>query len=230
MKKLDFKIKDKRNISKLQLILTMSFVICFLVSNIIVFKQIKLPFGLTMTSAVILFPITYILSDAFSEVYGYKWSRFVCYCAFFANIFMVAIFTISISLPAAPFFNAQEEYSLILGNTFKSLAASLVAYIIGDLINDLVFKKMKEKYKDSNKNFGVRAIVSSFFGQFCDSLIFMPIVFFGTMPFADLLLMILIQPCIKIAYEIIFLPLTRFAVIKIQKHENRLNEEETING
>lgn len=61
--------------SELQTVLTVTFVACFLIANILAGKQFQLPFGITMTGAVIIFPMTYILSDIFSEVYGYRWSR-----------------------------------------------------------------------------------------------------------------------------------------------------------
>ena len=77
-----------KKISKLQLVLTVLFVVCLLVSNIITGKQVQLPFNIVMTGAVFLFPITYILSDLFSEVYGYKWSRFTCYLGFIMNLFI----------------------------------------------------------------------------------------------------------------------------------------------
>ena len=84
-------MKKEKKISNLLLILIIIFTISFLISNIITIKQISLPFGITMTSAVILFPIVYILSDVFSEVYGYRWSRNTRYIAFASNLFMVLI-------------------------------------------------------------------------------------------------------------------------------------------
>ena len=83
--------------------LTVIFVTCFLISNILAAKQFQLPFGITMTGAVIVFPITYILSDLFSEVYGYEWSRKTCYIAFAMNILMVAFFEEAFFTPASPF-------------------------------------------------------------------------------------------------------------------------------
>ena len=67
--------KRKRLVSELQLVLTLLFVVALVVSNIITSKQVLLPFNITMTGAVFIFPITYILSDLVSEVYGYRWSR-----------------------------------------------------------------------------------------------------------------------------------------------------------
>ena len=66
------------------------------ISNIITAKQVLLPFGITMTGAVFIFPVTYILSDLFSEVYGYRWSRITCYLAFAMNLLMVLLFSLVI--------------------------------------------------------------------------------------------------------------------------------------
>ena len=155
--------KDKK-ISVLLLGLIILYTISFLISNIITIKQISLPFGITMTSAVILFPIVYILSDVFSEVYGYRWSRNTRYIAFASNLFMVLIFTLVINLPSASTFTGQEALIQTLGSTPKVLFASLLAYLVGDFVNDKIFAKMKERHTDT-KGFGIRAILSSLFGE-----------------------------------------------------------------
>lgn len=208
----------RKKVSVLQLSLTLLFVVTFLISNIVVFKQISLPFGIVMTGAVVLFPITYVLSDIFSEVYGYKWSRFTCYCAFIANILMVVAFELIIALPQADTFTNQESFELVLGSSFKVLVASLTAYVIGDLVNDRIFRKLKNK---QNNKFEVRAIASSFCGEFVDSLIFIPIVFGSILPFTDVMLMILIQPTIKVLYEIVVLPITKVVVFAINRFESK---------
>lgn len=219
MKKEREKIK-KEKISGLQLILIIIFTVCFLISNIIATKQITLPFGITMTSAIILFPIVYILSDVFSEVYGYKWSRNTRYIAFISNLFMVIIFAIAIKLPSAVTFTSQDAMVSILGNTPKVLFASLIAYFVGDFINDKVFAKMKEKHKDT-KGFELRAIASSLCGEVVDSLIFLPIIFIGVLPFNIIVTMIITQVILKVSYEILILPLTKLVVKKSIKYENK---------
>ena len=147
-----------RKISFVQFILTVVFVVALLVSNVITGKQVQLPFNVVMPSAVFLFPLTYILSDLFSEVYGYKWSRFTRYLGFGANVFMVFVFSVAIASPAPDYFQNQEAFEIVLGNTPRVLLASMLAYLIGDFVNDFVFKKMKEKYPDTHKGFGNRAI------------------------------------------------------------------------
>ena len=216
------KKKFKRNISELQLYLTLLFVVSLLISNIITAKQVLLPFGIVMTGAVFVFPITYILSDLFSEVYGYKWSRITCYLGFAANLFMVLIFSAVIATPAPDYWLNQEAFQTVLGSTPRVLVASLLAFVLGDFVNDRVFRKMKEKYPNSIKGFGWRAILSSVCGELVDSLVFLPIAFIGQMPLKTLAIMTVMQVLIKTGYEIVILPITKIVVKKVLHYENRM--------
>lgn len=132
--------KQIKNITTMQCILTVLFVSSLLISNVITAKQVLLPFNITMTGAVFIFPITYILSDVFSEVYGYKWSRITCYLGFAMNLFMITVFSLVIKSPAPEHWTNQEAFQVVLGNTPKVFGASLLAFVIGDLINDRVFR------------------------------------------------------------------------------------------
>jgi len=214
-------MKNKK-ISILQLCLTLLFVVCLVISNIITAKQVLLPFNITMTAAVIIFPITYILSDVFSEVYGYKWSRFTCYLGFAANLFAVLVFTAVIATPAPDYWTNQEAFATVLGNTPRILAASLLGFVIGDLVNDKVFKRFKDKHPDDHKGFGFRAILSSFLGELVDSCIFLPLAFIGQMPLSTLATMMVCQVLIKTGYEVVILPLTHLVVRKVSQFEKNL--------
>ena len=214
----------KERISFLQACLTIVFVTAMLISNVITAKQVLLPGGITMTGAVFIFPITYILSDVFSEVYGYKWSRVTCYFAFSMNLFMVIVFSLVIQTPAPSYWTNQEAFATVLGSTPRVMGASLLAYVIGDFVNDRVFRKMKEKHSDELEGFGWRAIISSFFGELCDSLVFLPIAFLGQMPLKTLATMTVCQVLIKTGYEIVILPLTTLVAKKANKYEKELRE------
>lgn len=211
-----------KKVSELQLFLTVLFVASFLISNVITSKQILFPFNITMTGAIYIFPVTYILSDLFSEVYGYRWSRVTCYLAFAMNLLMVMMFTLAIKSPSPSYWTAQEAFETVLGNTPRILFASLLAFVVGDFANDKVFKKMKSKYSNSHKRFGTRAILSSFVGELVDSLIFLPIAFFGQMPFKTLAIMTVTQVFIKTGYEVVILPLTTFVVKKVSAKEQQI--------
>lgn len=205
--------------TSLQAILTVVFVSAMLISNIITSKQLQFPFGITMTGAIVIFPITYILSDVFSECYGYKWSRLTCYLAFAMNLLMVLVFTLTINLPAPAYWENQTAYQTVLGNSPRVLASSLLAYVVGDFINDKIFQKMKAKHENETKGFGLRAIVSSIGGNFIDSFIFLPLAFYGLMPLQTLAIMCITQVGLKTLYELIILPLTVLTVKTVNKYE-----------
>ena len=205
--------------SSLKLLLTIIFVSCLIVSNIIAGKQIQLPFDLVMPAAVIIFPITYILSDIFSEVYGYRWSRITNYIGLIMNLFAVIVFAIAITIPAPPFYENQEAFKIILGNTPRILFASTLGLWVGDYLNDNVFRVMKKKYQSSHKNYGVRAILSSLVGQIGDSLIFIPIAFYGVMPIDVMIKMVFTQALLKVGYEVLILPVSKRLMLKVSAHE-----------
>ena len=202
------------------MMLTLLFVVALLVSNVITSKQVLLPGGIVMTGAVFIFPITYILSDVFSEIYGYRWSRLTCYMGFAANLFMVIVFSLVIITPAPDFWIHQEAFQTVLGNTPRIWVASMIAFIIGDLVNDKVFRRMKQKYPTTHKGFGWRAIISSFAGEVIDSAIFLPLAFIGLMPVSNLITMMIAQVVIKTGYEVVILPVTYRVVKFISKLEN----------
>ena len=209
----------KIKISFVQCVLTVVFVTAILISNVITAKQVLLPFGITMTGAVFIFPLTYILSDVFSEVYGYTWSRVTCYFAFSMNLFMVVVFMLVIRTPAPDYWTNQEAFATVLGSTPRVMGASLLAYVVGDFVNDQIFRKMKKRHATELKGFGWRAIVSSLFGELCDSLVFLPLAFLGQMPVRTLAIMTVCQVSIKTAYEIVILPITTLVVKKVRRYE-----------
>jgi uncharacterized integral membrane protein (TIGR00697 family) len=188
-----------------------------LIANIIAGKQFQV-LGFALPCAVLAFPVTYILSDVFSEVYGYKWSRRSAWVAFGMNLFAVAAFQMTLMLPGVAWFEGQAAFEAVLGNTPRILAASLLSYMMGDWINDIVFREMKKADKE-NARFGLRSIVSSFCGQFADSLIFIPLAFFGTMPLMQMGIMIAVQASTKLALEFILLPATKWCVRAAEKFE-----------
>lgn len=204
--------------SFLQLILTVVFTVALLLSNIIVNKQICLPFGQVTVGSVILFPLTYVLSDVFSEVYGYRWSRVTCYIAFAMNIVMVLIFELTLVWPYPDSFTSQEAFRTVLGSTPRITAASLIAYVAGDFVNDRVFAMMKKKHADMN-GFAWRAIISSCIGELSDCLVFLPLAFIGRLPAATLVGIGLAQVTAKIVMEAILLPFTTVVTKAVKKSD-----------
>lgn len=226
-KKLKNLFKVEKPVSMLQVFLTVLFVSALILSNIISARLFNF-FGYAMTCAVVVFPITYILSDLFSEVYGYKWSRITCYIGFTMNLLAVGVFYLTSCLPAV--IPAQNEaFNNVLIGTFSCTMASFIAFVVGDFINDKVFAKMKSKHQGltNHKGFAFRAILSSVAGELVDSCIYLPLaflVFNPIMNIVDVLIMIGLQVLLKTTYELIILPLTIFLTKKVSKYEARQNE------
>lgn len=194
-------------------LLTGVFTACLIVSNIIAGKPVDC-FYFTLPSAVIIFPIIYIINDVFAEVYGYDRTRRVIILGFLMNLVAVICFTITIMFPAPSFFENSEAFSIVLGNTFRLLIAGFVAYLVGSLVNAKLMTYLKKW--DEEKLF-FRCIVSTLFGEGLDALIYITLAFFGTMPTEALLVMIVAQALVKTMYEIIFYPITRIVIHKVKE-------------
>ena len=165
---------NRENYSKIFVILLSLNVTCLLISNIITIKTINI-FGLIFTAGDILFPITYILNDVFTEVYGFYKSRFVIWISFLCNLIMVIIFNITIVLPVNETFELQNALVNILGSTPRILFASFISFLIGNFANSIVLSKMK--VKTEGKYLALRTITSTLVGEGIDTLLFIPIVF-----------------------------------------------------
>ena len=209
-----------KNVSTLYMVLVTVYVACLLISNVTAVKTFSLgPFNLP--AAVLLFPVVYIVNDLLAEVYGFKKARKAIYLGFALNLFMVAYFTLAIALPAGPFFGAQEAFATILGSTPRMLIASLAAYLVGSTLNAKILVTMRDAAK-SNGSFALfaRCITSTFVGELCDSLIFITIAFLGTMPYNQILVMVLTQALFKTFYEMVVFPVTNVIIKKVRSIEN----------
>lgn len=184
------------------------FTACLIVSNIIAGKTFAF-FSFALPSAVIIFPVIYIINDVLSEVYGYEKAKRVILLGFFMNLVAVICFTITIWLPSPEFFKNSEAFSIVLGSTGRLLIAGFIAYIIGSLVNAKIMVYLKKV--DEEKLF-VRCITSTFFGESLDALIYITLGFFGTMPTDALIGMVVVQAIVKTVYEIIVYPFTKYVI------------------
>lgn len=206
-------------ISMLKMILTFVLSLCLVLSNILVVKPINL-LGISWlenTCAIFTFPITYVLSDVFSEVYGYKWSRITANFAFVGTALCSLFFALMIFIPGNSAWTNQEALVSILGNTPQVAISSIFAFWAGDFANDKIFQAMKKKHIDS-KGFGIRAIFSSLVGKYVDGFIF---TFLGLsfLPLETKITMVLNCPFMQIVLEMLLLPCTTFIMKKVKKAE-----------
>ena len=191
------------------------FTVCLIASNLFATKVFAIG-NISLPGAVIIFPVSYILNDCFAEVWGYRKARLVIWTAFAMNFFVVVVGQIVVWLPSAPFWDGGAHFDYMFNMAPRVTLASLLAFLAGSTLNAFVLSKMKVAQK--GRGFSWRAIVSSIAGECLDSLVFMPIAFWGT-GISQLAVMMLCQVSFKVLYEIVILPITNIVVRKLKASE-----------
>ncbi len=192
------------------------FITALITANIIAVKLIGV-WGLVLPAAIIIFPISYIVGDVLTEVYGYRQTRRVIWLAFLCNLVAVIAITIAQVLPAASFWDGQAAFERILGYAPRILLASFLAYLIGEFANAFVLAKMKIATR--GRWLWTRTIGSTVVGQGLDSLVFMTVAFAGVIPLDGLAAAIVTQWLAKTAYEALATPLTYLVVGFLKRRE-----------
>jgi uncharacterized integral membrane protein (TIGR00697 family) len=173
--------------------------------------------GYVIPGAIVIFPISYIIGDVLTEVYGFAKARTVIWIGFGANLFAVGTFMLVGALPAAGFWEHGDAYATILGATPRILAASFAAYLIGEFTNSYILARLKVAM--AGRHLWVRTLGSSIIAQTLDSGVFITIAFFGVFPTEVLVTLILTQIVFKLGYEVLATPITYAVVGWLKKSE-----------
>ena len=190
--------------------LAVTFCVCLVTSNLFVprlWQVGKLP--LQLSGAVVIFPISYIINDLLTEIYGYRRAMLVIWMGFILSAFVAVAAQLVCWLPAPLYPESQEvadSFNRLFGLIPRTTVASLLAFILGSQMNAFVMSKMKVATK--GRGFGWRAILSTVAGELSDSIIFYPLAFAGVMPARAIVSIILTQVTVKTLYEVLVLPLT----------------------
>lgn len=192
------------------------FVTCLLTANTIAAKLVSVG-GVILPAAIIVFPVSYIVGDVLTEVWGYAAARRVIWLGFACNLLMVVAIWAGGEIPPAPVWSGQEAYRQILGQTPRILAASFAAYLAGEFANAYVLARMKILTR--GRWLWVRTIGSTLVGQAFDSAIFIGLAFAGTVPLGVLAGIVVAQWAAKVVYEAAATPLTYLAVEWLKSRE-----------
>jgi len=193
------------------------FVTCLLTANIIAAKLIVVG-GVVLGAGIVIFPVSYIVSDVLTEVWGYAVARRVIWLGFACNALMVAAVWLAGGLAPAPFWKGQAAYAEIFGQTPRILVASFLAYLVGEFANAFALAKLK--IATEGRFLWVRTIGSTIVGEGLDTLVFVTLAFSGQVPSGVLVVMITGQWVAKVAYEAAATPLTYAVVgwLKAREH------------
>ena len=192
------------------------FVTVLIISNIVAVKLVTIG-PLVVTAAIVLFPISYIVADVLTEVYGYAVARRTIWIGFLCNLVAVLAIMLGGAIPPAPFWQDQSAYDAILGYSSRLLAASFIAYLGGEFLNAFVLAKLK--LRTAGRHLWLRTIGSTILGQAVDSALFVTVAFAGVLPANALAVAVVSQWAAKVLYETVATPLTYLVVRFLKRSE-----------
>lgn len=197
-------------------------IITLTVSNIIASKQMQLPFGLSAPCAILVIPITYVINDLVTEVYGFRKALKATLISFGCNLFATLMFMLACVLPAASVYTDDAAFNTILGNTPRLLFASAVSFLAGSLANNGLMHIMR-KHDGESKVFW-RCWLSTIVGEFCDKSFYQVLAFALVLPWGTVWRNVAICTCIAILYETICYPLLTHRIITWGKQLRAVEE------
>ena len=173
------------------------------------------PFG----AGILFFPVSYVIGDVLTEVYGYARARRVIWAGFVAVVFMAVMSFVVVALPPAPDWKNQAAYETIFGQVPRIVFASVCAFWVGEFVNSFVLAKMK--VWTEGRMLWTRTIGSTIAGEGVDSLIFYPLAFLGAAGFTSALVvkLIFVQWALKVGWEVVLTPVTYLVVGGLKRAE-----------
>ncbi len=210
--------RQERPLSPYFMVVTALFITALISANIVAVKLVVI-LGQILPAGIVIFPVSYIIGDVLTEVYGYRRARTVIWLGFASNLLVVIAIWVAGKLPAAPFWQGnQPAYETILGYTPRLLAASFAGYLVGEFANAVILSRMKVATR--GRWLWSRTIGSTIVGEGLDSVAFNTIAFAGQVP--SLWHLIWVQWLAKVVYEVAATPLT-YAVVGWLKRKERID-------
>lgn len=199
-------------------VLVAVFTALVIVSNLTATKGVE--FGPIITDGgFIVFPLTYVIGDVLSEVYGFKAARRAIFTGFAMNILAALALWVTIYLPAADFYENQEHFENIAHSYTGLIVAGLAGFIVGQTLNAWSLVLIKERTKE--KHLWARLVGSTFIGQLGDTIVFCAIAasVIGITSFGDFVTYTAQGWLYKTVIEVALLPITYRVIAYIKRRE-----------
>jgi uncharacterized integral membrane protein (TIGR00697 family) len=153
-----------------------------LISNVAATKGVA--FGPLLTDGgFLVFPLTYVIGDVLSEVYGFRAARRAVFVGFAMQALAVLVLWATVRLPGAPDYANQDALATTVAAITGLAVAGLSGFLVGQLVNAWVVVRIKQRTKE--QHLWARLLGSTVVGQFADTLVFCaiaaPIIGFGDM-------------------------------------------------
>ncbi|MCC2644546.1 MAG: hypothetical protein K0R94_324 [Burkholderiales bacterium] len=197
--------------------LIVTYISIILLANWFDIRLIRI-FGLETDAGTLIFPLTFLCSDLITEVYGYKFARQAIWTGFLFNLVFIIYGQIIVHLPSPSYaIVINNNFDNLLGFNIRIILASTLSYFCAEPLNSYLMAKLK--LKTNGKYISVRFVLSTFIASFFDSFIFGSLAFAGTMSNSNLMRFNVTMWLIKVAIEIIGLPVSIHLAKFLKKHE-----------
>ncbi len=191
-----------------------AFCVVLVLSNVVGAAKVATLGGLAFGAGILFFPLSYVLGDVLTEIYGYARARRVIWAGFGATVFAAIMCWVIVIMPPAPGWEGQEVYEAAFGQIWRIVGASVIAFWAGEFVNSYVLARMK--ILTAGKHLWSRTIGSTVFGQGVDSLIFYPLAFLGVWTTEQVVTVMLTNWGLKVLWEVALTPVT-YAVVSFLK-------------
>jgi uncharacterized integral membrane protein (TIGR00697 family) len=183
-----------------------AFVAILLLSNLIGAAKLATLWGYTFGAGILFFPVSYVIGDVLTEVYGYANARRCIWAGFSALVFIAFMSWVVVAMPPAAGWDGQSAYESVFGQVPRIVIASMLAFWAGEFVNSFVLAKMK--IWTQGKHLWSRTIGSTIFGQAVDSAIFYPVAFLGVWKTEAVIAVMITNWGLKVLWEAVLTPVT----------------------
>jgi uncharacterized integral membrane protein (TIGR00697 family) len=173
-----------RNEDKAFILLVSMFVGALVISSVLASKIITI-LGLIVPAGVLAYCITFVVTDVISEIWGRERANRVVFSGFITLLATFLLIRLALAWDAAPFWKEQRAFSTVLGSTSRIIIASFIAYLVSQYHDVWAFHVWRKWTEE--RHLWLRNTASTVISQFIDTLIFITIAFYGTVPVLPLI-------------------------------------------
>lgn len=170
-------VKDKLTAQRIYMLLGALFITSLVVSNLIFQKffywyplDIEI-FGsklFEISVGILPYPITFLITDLISEIYGKKRANQVVISGIFASLFSLLIIFVSNAVPATNWSPVKDAmFTTVFGKSVLAVFASMLAYLFAQFIDIRIYHFWKQLFK--GRHLWIRNNFSTFLSQFIDT-------------------------------------------------------------
>ena len=194
---------------KIYLYLAATFIAALVVCNLIANKFITIDLGFktfVISAGVLPYPITFLITDILSEIYGKKKTARIVWAGFGASLFVLGVLLLAQQFTAIEGSPVDDEtFNKVFGNSWRVIFASMTAYLCAQLIDVRIYHFWKEK--TAGKHLWLRNNFSTVFSQLVDTTLVVCVLFLGVRSHSEIIQFILDGWLFKILCAFIDTPL-----------------------